>query len=206
MLSKIQKQKIIKNLTWKNLAFFLLWVIIFSWINFYFNDIKTLWFWFMDYKNSVKIPYIVSMILNSFLVALSINLLIDKMKEIKSMNPSAWIFSMFWTFFALLTWACPWCIAWIFPLFVWLFGSNLSMYSLPLHWVELQILSFVFLVVWVYFLSKDMTCNIKKKKKWLIQNKPLLIKLVVGGIILLTLIYWGYLLYESLTAPAVFWK
>jgi len=165
MLNKIQKNKIKKNLSWKNLILFFIWIIIFSSVNFYFNDIKTLGLWFLDYENYIKIPYIIFGILNTFLIWLSINLLIDKMKEIKTLNPKNWFFSFIWTFLALLTWACPGCIAWIFPVFVWMFGSNISMYSLPFHWTELQVLSFIFLIIWIYYLSLDMTCKIKPKIK-----------------------------------------
>ena len=169
MLTNTQKNKIKNNLSWKNLIYFFLWVFIFIWINIYFNDLLVVWLWFLDYENYIKIPYIIFGILNTFLIWLSINLLIDKLKELKSINPSAWFFSMIWTFLALLTWACPWCIAGIFPAFLWIFGSNISMNSLPMHWTELQILSFVFLIFWIYFLSKDMTCKIKPKIK--IMNK-----------------------------------
>ena len=181
MLNTIQKNKIKENLSWKNLLFFFLWVAIFLWINIYFNDLLVLWFSFLSYENYIKIPYIIFGISNTLLVWLSVNLLIDKMKEIKTLNPKTWFFSFIWTFFALLTWACPWCIAGIFPVFVWMFGSNMTMYNLPFHWTELQVLSFVFLVFWIYFLSKDMTCKIKLKIK--IMNKIKLKIITFLGII-----------------------
>ena len=165
MLTVTQKNKIKDNLSGKNLIFFFIWIIIFIWINVYLNDLKTLWFWFLNYENYIKIPYITFGILNVLLIGLSINLLIDKMKEIKTLNPKTWFFSFVGTFLALLTGACPWCIAGIFPVFVWMFGSNLTMNSLPFHWTGLQALSFVFLVFWIYFLSKDVTCKIKTKIK-----------------------------------------
>ena len=165
MLTSTQKIKIKDNLSGKNLILFFLWIIIFIWINVCLNDLKTLWFWFLNYDNYIKIPYITFGILNTLLIGLSINLLIDKMKEIKTLNPKTGFFSFIGTFLALLTGACPWCIAGIFPVFVWIFGSNITMYSLPFHWTELQVLSFVFLIFWIYFLSKDMVCKIKTKIK-----------------------------------------
>jgi len=203
MLTQIQKTKIKNNLSWKNLILFFIWVIIFSLINFYFNDLKTVGFWFLHYENYIKIPYIVFWIINALLIGLSINLLIDKMKEIKSINPGAWILSMIWTFFALLTWACPGCIAWIFPVFVWIFGSNISMYSLPLHWTELQILSFVFLIIWIYYLSLDMTCKIKLKTKIMHKNK--FISIIILAIIwTLDAAYLTYSAYLSKAQTKVF--
>ena len=203
MLTQIQKDKIKNNLSWKNLILFFIWVIIFWLINFYFNDLQTVGFWFLHYENFIKIPYILFWIINALLIGLSINLLIDKMKEIKSINPSAWILSMIWTFFALLTWACPGCIAWIFPVFVWIFGSNVSMYSLPFHWTELQILSFVFLVIWIYYLSLDMTCKIKSKVKIMHKNKFISI-IVLSMIWTIDAAYLTYSAFLSKTQTKVF--
>ncbi len=195
MLSKTQKQKIKQNLSWKNLALFFLWIAIFSGVNFYFNDLSTLWLGFLHYGNNIRIPYIFFGLSNALLIWLSINLLIDKMKELRSLNPWAGLFSMVWTFVALLTWACPGCIAWIFPVFVGMFGSNISMYSLPYHWVELQVLSFAFLLIWIYFLSKDMTCKIQPKTK--IMHKKKLISIIllalVGTFNAAYLTYYAYL-------------
>jgi len=204
MLSKIQKQKIIKNLSWKNLWLFFLWVIIFSGINYHFNEIAVLWLGFLDYENSIKIPYIAFGLSNALLVWLSMNLLIDKMKELKSLNPWAGVLSMLWTFFALLTGACPGCIAWIFPLFVGLFGSQISMYSLPFHWVELQVLSFAFLIIWIYFLSKDMTCKIQPKTN--IMHKKKLISIIILALVgTFNAAYLTYYAYLSKTTAKVFW-
>lgn len=194
ILNVNQKNKIKKNLSWTKLIFFFLWIIIFSGINIYFNDLITLWFSFLNYENYIKIPYIFFGVVNLFLIWLSINLLIDKMKEIKTINPKIWFFSFIWTFFALLSWACPWCIAGIFPVFVGIFGSNITMYNLPFHWTELQVLSFVFLIIWIYYLSKDMICKIKQPK---MKNKY---KSNLIGIIILG-ISWigiaGYLTYNA---------
>jgi uncharacterized membrane protein len=203
MLNTIQKNKIKNNLSWRNLIFFFIWVILFSFINFYFNDLKTVGFWFLHYENFIKIPYILFWILNALLIGLSINLLIDKMKEIKSINPSAWILSMIWTFFALLTWACPGCIAGVFPVFVWMFGSNITMYNLPFHWTELQVFSFILLIVWIYFLSLDITCKINKKVK--IKHKKKLISIILLAIIwTLDAAYLTYSSFLSKTQTKVF--
>lgn len=202
MLSIVQKNKILHNLKWKNLVLFFVWVFIFSGINIYLNDIAELGLWVLQYENSIKIPYLVSIVLNTLLIWLSVNLLIDKMKEVKSLNPWMWIISFIGTFFALLTWACPWCIAGIFPLFVWLFGSHMSMYSLPFHWVEIQILSLVFLIIWIYFLSKDMTCEIKPKKKPLSKRKKTIIVLLLIALFWST--YAGYNLYKEYSEPKIY--
>ncbi|MCD5380773.1 vitamin K epoxide reductase family protein [Candidatus Gracilibacteria bacterium] len=202
MLTEIQKNKIIANLKGKNLVFFFLWVIIFSGINFHFNEIGIVGMGVFDYENTITIPYLVFTILNTVLIALSINLLIDKMKEVKNLNPGMGIFSFIGTFFALLTGACPGCIAGIFPLFVGLFGSNMSMYSLPFHGAEIQIVSFVFLVIGIYFLSKDMTCKIKKKP--MVHKKKLISIFILALIGTFNAAYLTYYAYLSKSAVPVF--
>ena len=197
MLNNTQKTKIKKALNWKNLWFFFLWIIIFSSINFHFNEIWDIWFWMFHYAWWISIPYIFFLIINTILIALSINLIIFKIKEIKSLNPKAWFFSILWTSFALLTWACPWCIAWIFPAFVWIFWSNISLYSLPLHWTELQILSFVFLTIWIYYLSFDMICKIKTKTKPMKKLITIIIISFIASINAAYLTYNAYILKAS---------
>jgi uncharacterized membrane protein len=54
------------------------------------------------------------------------------------------------------------------------------MYNIPLHWIELQVLSFVFLIIWIYFLSKEVVCKIKFKFKQKNMHK---IKLLVIGLL-----------------------
>jgi len=198
ILTQTQKNKIKNNLSWKNLIFFFLWVIIFLWINIYFNDLHVLGFNFLNYENYIRIPYTTFTIINSLLVWLSVNLLIDKMREIKTLNPKTWFFSFIWTFLALLTGACPWCVAGIFPVFVWIFGSNVSIYSLPWHWTELQVLSFVFLIIWIYFLSKDMVCKIKIKNT--MKDKKKLISIIILAIA--WVIDAAYLTYYAYIAKA----
>jgi len=199
ILNNIQKEKIKKAISWKNLLLFFLWVLIFSFINFYFNEIIEMWFWVFDYAWWVKIPYLFFLIINTILIWLSVNLIILKIKEIKSIKPKEWIFSIIWTIFALLTWACPGCIAWIFPVFMGIFWSNISLYSLPLNWTELQILSFIFLVVWIYYLSFDMTCKIKYKKNMYSKENILGIKKLITIIVLsfLATINAAYLTYNA---------
>ncbi len=197
MLNIQQKNKIKKALTWKNLLQFFAFIIIFSLINYYFNEIWEIGFWVFTYAWWISVPYIIFIILNTILIALSINLIIFKVSEIKSINPKAWVFSILWTTFALLTWACPGCIAWIFPAFMWIFGSNISLYSLPLHWVELQILSFLFLLIWIYYLSFDMTCKIKPKNKPMKKLITIIILSFIASINAAYLTYNAYLLRAS---------
>lgn len=195
MLDNIQKSKIKKALQNKYLFLFILWIFIFTFINFYFNEVIELWLWFIDYSWWISIPYIFFLIANTLMIALSVNLIILKVKEVKSLNPKAWFFSILWTSFALLTWACPWCIAWIFPAFMWIFWSNISLYWLPMHWAELQILSFIFLIIWIYYLSLDMSCKLKINKPKMEKtksNKKLIAIIIMSFIATINAAYLTY--------------
>ncbi len=164
MLSEFQRNTIASQLQGKYLLFFVIWAGVFFWINFYFNELWVIGLSIFNYKLSFSVPYIFFIVSNSLLIWLSMNLLIHRCKEMHSMNPGGGILSIFGTFFTFLTWACPWCVAWIFPIVMWIFGSNMTLYSLPFNWLELQALSFVFLLFWIYFLSKGMNCEIAVKK------------------------------------------
>ena len=206
ILSNIQKEKVKKALSWKYLLLFFAWIIIFSVVNFIFNEIWEYWSWIFEYSLWILIPYLFFLFFNTLLIALNINLLIFKIREIKWINPKASFFSLTWTTFALLTWACPGCVAWIFPAFVWIFGSNISLYSLPFHWIEIQALSFVLLITWIYYLSFDMTCKLKPQKKRI--NKKLLTIIILSLIASLNaayLTYNAYLLKASQTQFQLNW-
>ena len=161
MLSDIQKKKITNNFKGKKLLFLVGYFIVFFAINGFLNDWAETKFAFLDYEPFVKYCYVFFTLANNFFVALSVALFVEKMKEMRQMNPTGSILWLLWTGTAILTGACPGCIAWVFPFFMWLFGSHFALWALPFHWVELQALSFVFLLIWVYFLSRDMTCKIR---------------------------------------------
>lgn len=163
-MEKSQILKIKKTFTKPFIYLFIFWFSLFLFVNIYFNEIYVIWLAMFNYWAKIYVPYVFFTFVNTFLVALSLSLLTFKLKEIRSMSRKWWFFWTIWTFFALLTWACPGCIAWIFPAFMGIFGYNFALISLPFNWLELQVASFVFLLIWIYFLSKDITCKIKINK------------------------------------------
>lgn len=152
-----------KALTGKYIILFILWMIIFSLINYFSNEIYVVGAKLFRYPNWIKIPYIIFTILNTIGVALVINLIIIKVKDLNMHNAWGGVMWMIGTFGALLTGACPGCIAGIFPALAWIFGSTFSLSSLPRWGIEIQLLSTLLLVLSIYLLNKPTVCRISTK-------------------------------------------
>lgn len=143
---------------------FILVLVIYSLFNFWLNDLFVLGFEFLKYSWYISIPFSFFLIINSLLVAININLLIARYKLIKSITPEAGFFGAIGTFFALLAGACPGCVAGFFPVVAGVFGSTITLSSLPFYGVEIQLISFLFLLMGMNFMSNDFVCSAKIKK------------------------------------------
>ncbi|MBS3072977.1 hypothetical protein J4477_04045 [Candidatus Pacearchaeota archaeon] len=120
---------------------------------------------FSIYRPSFYIPYILLNLFVAFLVALNISLIIIKFREINSMS-GAEGFSILGVIGGLIGGACPGCIAGLLPSILGILGvAGFSLYNLPFHGLEIQILSIVLLIIGALLLSRDLTCKISKKKK-----------------------------------------
>jgi len=120
---------------------------------------------FSTYRPSFYIPYILLNLTVAFLVALNINLIIIKFKEISSMS-GAEGFSVLGVIGGLIGGACPGCIAGLLPSVLGILGvAGFSLYNLPFHGLEIQVLSIVLLIIGALLLSRDLTCKIPKNKK-----------------------------------------
>ncbi len=162
MISQIQKYKIKLALFSKPYIFLqIIWIFLFILLNIYLNDLHIIGFSFFHYPLSFIIPYLLLLIFNSIFVSLNINLFLIKFQEVKLVSAKQSFFGVLGTFFALLTGACPGCVAGFFPAFVGLFGSTITLNSLPFNGLELQAISLLLLIIGTFYLSKDLTCKIK---------------------------------------------
>ena len=145
--------------------FFYLWIILFLTLNFFLNEIYITGLGIFNYELIIIIPYLTFMILNSILISISINLIIFRYKEIKSVNPKNTFLSTIALFFYFIAGACPGCISGIFP---FIFGAVLGTFtlsSLPLYGIEIQLLSTILLLVSINYMSNDLVCRVKYKTK-----------------------------------------
>jgi hypothetical protein len=102
-------------------------------------------------------------ILISFLVALNINLVVIRYKEVGGVSMKGGWFGFLGVVGGILGGSCPACFAGIFPALVGVFGVVLSLNSLPLHGLEIQIFSVVLLSISIGMFIRDPVCKIRIK-------------------------------------------
>ena len=102
-------------------------------------------------------------LLVAFLVAVNINLVIFKFRELGSIGIKAGGIGSAGVFGGILGGACPGCFVGLFPAFLGLFGISASLSVLPLLGLEIQIVSVILLVASMILLTRDNTCDPKKE-------------------------------------------
>jgi|TARA_B100001971_G_C18201454_1_gene544858 hypothetical protein len=95
------------------------------------------------------------------LIAVNINLMVLRFKELKSINNGEKGLTSFGVFMGVLGGACPGCFVGLFPAFLGLFGVTASLSVLPLYGIEIQIVSALLLIGSAYLLTNDATCRVK---------------------------------------------
>ncbi|MCA9478535.1 MAG: hypothetical protein KC535_05295, partial [Nanoarchaeota archaeon] len=133
-------------------------------LNFWLNEVATIGFRIFSYRLYITIPFIIFTIINAALISISINMSIHRFSQLRNFSVQGTSLSVIGTFFALLTGACPGCIAGFFPVIMGIIGSSLTLNQLPLYGLELQLLSVLILLTGIYLLSKPMTCKAPVKK------------------------------------------
>jgi len=161
MLSKNQLQKIKEAIVKKPYVFYL--VIIFLgylglniWLNQTFVTFSVL---FTAYKLSFAIPFVALSLITAFLVAVTINLIILKFKEFRAVNKTSGIAAVA-IFLGFVGGACPGCFVGIFPAIVGIFGASLTLTSLPLNGLEIQIASSLILILSIHLLTRNKVCKV----------------------------------------------
>lgn len=120
---------------------------------------------FKSYKILFLIPFILLNLITAFLVGININLIIVKFKELKLINDikgttRGGIVSL-GIFGGLLGGACPGCFVGLFPAFLGLFGITMTLGNLPLHGLEIQIISSIILIISLFLLTKENKCKVE---------------------------------------------
>lgn len=104
---------------------------------------------------------LINIIIVPTFVSLTINLSIEKFKDLKSVSNSQGVFSIIGIFGTLLGGACPGCFVGLFPAFIGLFGTAFTLGNLPLYGLEIQILSLIILGISLHYLTRPTICLIK---------------------------------------------
>ena len=114
---------------------------------------------FFTSRASFVIPFLLFTLIVAVLVGISINLVILKFRELRTMSRASGITAA-GIFGGLLAGACPGCIVGLFPAFVGLFGISAGLGILPLFGLELQLISVALLLVAIFFLTRETTCKV----------------------------------------------
>ena len=112
----------------------------------------------LSLKTSFVILFLVFNLSVAVLIATNINLIVLKYKEIKQKEKNL---TALGTMVGLFGGACPGCFVGVFPAVLGIFGITASISILPLYGIELQILSAIFLLTSIHFLTKPSTCKMK---------------------------------------------
>ena len=144
------------------IAIFVAYFVLNAWVNNLFVTGFTL---FTTYRTSFVIPFVFFLILVPGLVALNINLVIHKFKELKNMSKKgsagAGSVGMLGIFAGVLGGACPGCLIGLFPALLGIFGiAGTSLVILPFNGLEIQAAAVVFLLIGAFYLTKPITCKV----------------------------------------------
>lgn len=163
---RLRLKTIKKTFRWPYFAFFLVFLAIYLLFNLYVNDAFIVLPNLAAYKANFIIPYGFLVLSIAFLVPLNINLIIFKIREIRSLSTGQAVKkegSM--TFLGMIGGfiggACPGCFVGLLPTLAGIFGLNVALSSLPYHGFEIQIPTLIILLVTTYILTNPLTCKVK---------------------------------------------
>jgi len=157
-LPRIRKATIKKPYVYLFIFIFIAYLLINFFVNKFYITAPT----FLTLNLKVVIPYMLLTILVGFLVAININLIIIKFKELRRVNKSSG-FTVVGVFGGMLGGACPGCFVGLFPAFLGLFGITATLSSLPFLGLEILIGSTILLITSIILLSGSDVCKIKYK-------------------------------------------
>jgi hypothetical protein len=152
-------EKIKKAVSGKYLVYFLVFASLFIALNIFVNKLNVTLppMIFQNPKLGISILFFVLLVAG--LIALNINLMILKFKEIRGFSKKGSGLTMLGVFGGLLGGACPGCIIGFFPAFLGLLGISATLSILPFYGMEIQAVSAVLLMVSVVYLTKDNVCK-----------------------------------------------
>jgi len=152
---KIREAIIARPYSFYFIFFFFLYLIFNIWVNKIYVTYSVVF-----YNPSFGIPLLLLMVLVAGLVALNVNLMIMKFRELKKVNSASGITTL-GIFLGILGGSCPGCLVGLFPAFVGIFGGTAAgLEILPFKGLELQVGSLVLLIISAKLMSKPAVCKI----------------------------------------------
>lgn len=103
---------------------------------------------------------LINLLIIPTLVSLTLIISIEKIRDLRSIKASKGSVPIIAIFGTLLGGACPGCFVGLFPAFVGLFGSTLTLNDLPFGGLEIQIVSGAVLIISLSYLTRETVCKI----------------------------------------------
>ncbi len=140
--------------------YFLLFFFLYLALNIYINELH-ITYGVMIHNPIYGVPMVLLTVSIALFVALSINLMIMKFKELKKVNGGVGGITTLAIFLGIMGGACPGCIVGLFPVVMGMFGgAAFSLSVLPFYGLELQAASLVLLIIGTRLMSKPAVCKI----------------------------------------------
>jgi|SaaInlStandDraft_4_1057021.scaffolds.fasta_scaffold93323_1 hypothetical protein len=105
--------------------------------------------------------FLFNLLIVPFLVALTVNLIILRLKETKSLRTNQGGLAFFGVVGGIFGGACPACLIGLLPAILGLFGFTITLSKLPFLGIGLQVVSSIFLIVAIVLLTRDLTCKVE---------------------------------------------
>lgn len=118
---------------------------------------------FRSFSTFFSIIFILTnLIIIPSLVSLTIVLAYEKIKDLKFVSKKKGSVPLLAIFATLLGGSCPGCFVGLFPAIIGLFGTTLTLGNLPLHGIEIQIISGIILIISIKYLTNPTVCKLNK--------------------------------------------
>jgi len=134
-------------------------VILYLVINIFVNKIYVTTLSLFNSYSFFIVFFVFFSLLVSLLVAANVNLSYTKIKTLRQLNKGSGLTAL-GAFGGVLGGACPGCFVGLFPAVLGLFGITASLGNLPLYGLEIQMVSVGLLIISLYLLTRDETCQI----------------------------------------------
>lgn len=149
----------------KKLIYFFLFFIIYLGINTIANKFYVLLPGLFKSNLWITIPFLILNLLIAISFAITINLIIYRYQEAKTIRKHAGLAPIGFIM-GILGGLCPGCFAGLFPTFFALFGITTTLTVFPLFGAELLIIALALMTLSIWFLSNDqIMCSVKPQKK-----------------------------------------
>ncbi len=137
------------------------------WLNRFYETLPN----FLSFRLSVTAPYLAITFFISLLVALSLTVIIYKIRQVATVGKELGVASV-GLFGGFLGGACPGCFVGVFPALAGVFGVTATLSSLPFLGFEILIPAMLVSLVALYFVAKPLVCqpvsrySEQKESKW----------------------------------------